>query len=60
MNRLSAYPVGENIYYVGEWWEYEYATAEYIRYRSKDGCKALYVNWDNSKEIHPHPEGCYQ
>lgn len=34
---------GKRLWYLGEWWEKEYSTAECIVYRSADGKKRLYA-----------------
>ena len=44
---------GEKTWYLGEWWEQEYSTADAIVYRSADGKKRLYVYWDGTKEVKP-------
>jgi len=46
---------GEKIWYLGEWWEEGYSTAEAVVYRSADGKKRLYVYWDGTKEVKPAP-----
>ena len=43
--------MAEDYYYIGEWWEKEYSTAEATVYRSKDGKKKLYVYWDGTREV---------
>ena len=48
-------PQGEKIWYLGEYWEEEYSTAECVVYRSADGKKRLYVYWDGTKEVKPVP-----
>jgi len=50
-------PPEAKIWYLGEWWEEEYSTAECIVYRSADGKKRLYVYWDGTKEVKPAPSG---
>lgn len=46
----------KKLWYLGEWWEEEYSTAECIVYRSADGKKRLYVYWDGTKEVKPMQE----
>ena len=46
----------DKTWYLGEWWEQEYSTAECIVYRSADGKKRLYVYWDGTKEVKPRDE----
>ncbi|MGQ9545937.1 MAG: hypothetical protein ACUVTR_02060 [Dehalococcoidia bacterium] len=41
----------KDIWYLGEWWEYEYSSADAVVYRSKDHKKRLYVYWDGTKEV---------
>lgn len=50
-----ASPEEKKLWYLGEWWEEEYGTAECVVYRSADGKKRLYVYWDGTKEVKPAP-----
>ncbi|MBA7558626.1 hypothetical protein ES708_00230 [subsurface metagenome] len=50
-----ANPGEKKLWYLGEWWEEEYSTAECVIYRSADGKKRLYAYWDGTKEVKPAP-----
>jgi len=43
------------IWYLGEWWEEEYSTANAVVYRSADRRKRLYVRRDGTLEVKPAP-----
>jgi hypothetical protein len=47
-------------WYLGEWWTFEYSSAEAVVYRSKDRKKRLYIFWDGTREVKSAPEGIPQ
>ena len=55
--KASAIQKPKRLWYLGEWWEEEYSTADAVVYRSADGKKRLYVYWDGTKEVKPVPDG---
>ena len=44
---------GAKEWYLGEYWDFEYSTAEVAVYRSADRKKRLYIYWDGKKEVRP-------
>ena len=46
----------EREWYLGEYWDYEYATSECLIFRSADQKKRLYIFWDGHRMVRPVSE----